>query len=72
VAGRTVVLDVSPGFPVMSPAEWPEQTLGAVWISGSEASDPHLAEATFGELDDVEASELLLTLHDLAAQAEPS
>ncbi|KAB2381924.1 DUF4132 domain-containing protein [Actinomadura montaniterrae] len=72
VAGRTVVLDVSPGFPVMSPAEWPEQTLGAVWIAGSEASDPHLAEATFGELDDVEASELLLTLHDLAAQAVPA
>ncbi|MWA04235.1 DUF4132 domain-containing protein [Actinomadura sp. LD22] len=59
VAGRTVVLDVSPGFPVMSPAEWPEQTLGSVWIAESEAS--------FGELDEVEASELLLTLHDLAA-----
>ncbi|QKG22251.1 DUF4132 domain-containing protein [Actinomadura verrucosospora] len=72
IAGRTVVLDVSPGFPVMSPADWPEQTLGPVWIAGSEASDPHLAEAAFGELDAVEASELLLTLHTLAAQAEPA
>ncbi|MBO2460018.1 DUF4132 domain-containing protein [Actinomadura violacea] len=72
IAGRTVVLDVSPGFPVMSPAEWPEQTLGSVRIGRSEASDRRGAEVTFGELDAVEASELLLTLHTLAAQAEPA
>ncbi|MER6815374.1 DUF4132 domain-containing protein [Spirillospora sp. NPDC000708] len=71
-AGRAVMLDVSPGFPVMSPADWPEQTLGPVWIAESEVSDPYLTEATFGELDDVAASELLLTLHDLAAQAAPA
>ncbi|WP_433465787.1 DUF4132 domain-containing protein [Spirillospora sp. CA-128828] len=70
VAGRTVVLDVSPGFPVMSPAEWPEQTLGLVWIAESEASDFRTSKATFGELDDVDASELLLTLQTLADSAD--
>ncbi|NDU73469.1 DUF4132 domain-containing protein [Actinomadura sp. DSM 109109] len=69
-AGRTVVLDVSPGFPVMSPAEWPEQTLGLVSITGSEASDLRTSDATFGELDDVDASELLLTLRMLADSAD--
>ncbi|GAA2260159.1 hypothetical protein GCM10010402_14600 [Actinomadura luteofluorescens] len=70
VAGRTVVLDVSPGFPVMSPAEWPEQTLGLVSIAESKASDLRASEATFGELDDVDASELLLTLQMLADSAD--
>ncbi|TDD79776.1 DUF4132 domain-containing protein [Actinomadura darangshiensis] len=70
LAGRTIVLGVTPGFPVMSPAEWPEQTLGSVWITGSEASDVRRTQATFGELDAVEASELLLALHTLADSAE--
>ncbi|MFC5747716.1 DUF4132 domain-containing protein [Actinomadura rugatobispora] len=69
VAGRTVVLDVSPGFPVMSPGEWAEQTLGNVWIGESEAAHGHETKATFGELDDVTASELLLTLRTLADSA---
>ncbi|MFG2003665.1 DUF4132 domain-containing protein [Spirillospora sp. NPDC048911] len=57
--GSTIVLDVAPGFPVMSPAEWPEQTLGAVQITTPGS------EARFEELDDVTASELLLALTTL-------
>jgi hypothetical protein len=69
VPGRTVVLDVSPGFPVMSPGEWAEQTLGTVWITESGAFDRRESRATFGDLDDVTASELLLTLRTLAESA---
>ncbi|GAA2431708.1 hypothetical protein GCM10010191_51950 [Actinomadura vinacea] len=70
VAGRMVVLDVSPGFPVMAPGEWPEQTLGTVSIAESElAAERGESKATFGELDGVQAAELLLTLRTLADSA---
>ena len=66
VPGGVVVLEVSPGFPAAAPAQWEAQTLGSVWINDSEpvAGD---AKATFGDLDAVTASELLLTLGELAA-----
>ncbi|XVQ11452.1 DUF4132 domain-containing protein [Spirillospora sp. CA-255316] len=69
VPGRTIVLDVSPGFPVMSPGEWAEQTLGRVWIAEPGALHSRDSKATFGDLDDVTASELLLTLRTLADSA---
>ncbi|HEU5031264.1 MAG TPA: DUF4132 domain-containing protein [Spirillospora sp.] len=66
--GHTVVLDVYPGFPAMSPASWEEQTLEGVWITDHDAFDygGNKSEATFAELDDVTASELLYALKTVA------
>ncbi|GAA2111383.1 DUF4132 domain-containing protein [Actinomadura alba] len=68
--GRTITLEVSPGFPVMSPGEWAEQTLGTVWITESPDSYWRDSQARFSELDEVTASELLLTLSTLAEPAQ--
>ncbi|MEW2352303.1 DUF4132 domain-containing protein [Spirillospora sp. NPDC029432] len=60
--GGTVRIHVNPGFPVWSPADWKEQTIGAVSVRGGRApAAPH----RFDALDDVTASELLLTLSTL-------
>jgi hypothetical protein len=69
--GHTVVLDVYPGFPAMSPASFEEQTLEGVWITDHDAFDygGNKSEATFAELDDVTASELLYALDSVANHA---
>ncbi|WP_176611656.1 DUF4132 domain-containing protein [Actinomadura sp. WMMB 499] len=58
--GLSITLDAQPGFPVMTPGEWPEQTLGSVWTDSG---------VRFGDLDEVTASELLLVLNELKADA---
>jgi hypothetical protein len=57
--GRSITIDLQPGFPVMEPGEWPEQTLSIVRTDSGR----------FGDLDEVTASELLLVLHELKAAA---
>ncbi|WP_433148691.1 DUF4132 domain-containing protein [Actinomadura nitritigenes] len=66
--GHTVVLDVYPGFLATSPAGLEEQTLEGVWITDHDAFDygGDKSEATFAELDDVTASELLYALKTVA------
>ncbi|GAA0237259.1 hypothetical protein GCM10009527_037290 [Actinomadura nitritigenes] len=67
--GHTVVLDVFPGFLATSPAGLEEQTLEGVWITDHDAYDygGDKSEATFAELDDVTASELLYALNTVAS-----
>ncbi|MBG6086055.1 DUF4132 domain-containing protein [Actinomadura viridis] len=54
--GPTLTIELSPGIPAWNPGHTETQTLMAVRIKG----------ATFGDLDAVTASELLLTLHAIA------
>ncbi|WP_395105019.1 DUF4132 domain-containing protein [Actinomadura sp. SCN-SB] len=53
--GPTLTIEISPGIPAWNPGHTETQTLKAVRING----------ATFGDLDAVTASELLLTLHTI-------
>ncbi|MGI5201354.1 DUF4132 domain-containing protein [Spirillospora sp. CA-108201] len=61
---RTVVLDLDPGISVVTPGMWPEQRIKTVGIiSGDNPfSRPGSGSATFADLDEVNASELLTDL----------
>ncbi|WP_157419904.1 DUF4132 domain-containing protein [Actinomadura kijaniata] len=70
--GLTVILDVYPGFPATSPAGWEGQTLERLWIADHDAYDYGTggSRTTFAELDDITASELLLTMAGVVDHAK--
>ncbi|WP_179271903.1 DUF4132 domain-containing protein [Actinomadura meyerae] len=71
-SGHTIVLSTHPGFPATSPAAYEAQTLRGLWIGVNGEVDYGLSKskATFADLDDVTASELLYTMTNVVNHAK--
>ncbi|WP_327001669.1 DUF4132 domain-containing protein [Dactylosporangium sp. NBC_01737] len=66
-AGRAVVIDLNPGIPIGAHSYAPDQEITTIWLNDRPWGDwlPRQLTRTFGELDDVTASEMLRDLTDI-------